>query len=115
MLCWTLLSIPSASVERRSTSMVRTAECACGALKVSAEGEAAIVGACCCLQCQRRTGSEFGVAAYFPKDKVEIVSRQSKIFSRRGKSGGTVDIHFCPACGSSLISEASVFPNIRAV
>jgi hypothetical protein len=55
------------------------------------------------------------VAAYFPKDKVEIVSRQSKIFSRRGKSGGTVDIHFCPTCGSSLISEASVFPNIRAV
>ena len=62
--------------------MVRTAECACGALKPSAEGEPAIVGAYCCLRCQRRTGSVFGVAAYFPKDKVEIISGQRKVFSR---------------------------------
>ena len=94
--------------------MVRTAECACGALKVSVEGEPAVVGACCCLQCQRRTGSVFGVAAYFPKDKVEIVAGESKIFTRTGKEG-TVSIHFCLTCGSSLFSEASVFPGIRAV
>jgi hypothetical protein len=53
--------------------------------------------------------------AYFPAEKVQIISGESKIFSRSGLSGATVDIHFCPSCGSSLFSEASVFPGIRAV
>ena len=95
--------------------MKRTAECACGEFKISAEGDPAIVGACCCLQCQKRTGSVFGVVAYFPKDKVQVLSGPSKVFTRTGESGGSVDIYFCPSCGSSVFSEASVYPDIRGV
>jgi hypothetical protein len=73
------------------------------------------VGACCCLQCQKRTGSVFGVVAYFPKDKVQVLSGPSKVFTRTGESGGSVDIYFCPSCGSSVFSEASVYPDIRGV
>jgi hypothetical protein len=57
----------------------------------------------------------FGVGAYFPKDKVEIISGPSKIFTRTGESGGSADLYFCPSCGSTVFWEASVFPNIRGV
>lgn len=40
---------------------------------------------------------------------------QSKVFTRPEESGGSVDIYFCPTCGSSVFSEASVYPDIRGV
>ena len=53
--------------------------------------------------------------AYFPKDKVQLISGQNKVFTRPGKSGGSVDIYFCPDLRSSVFSEASVYPDIRGV
>ncbi len=74
-----------------------------------------MVGVCSCLQCQKRTGSAFGVSAYFPKDSVEVVSGRFKTFERPGHSGGKSNIHFCPACGSSLFWEGPIFPEMRGV
>lgn len=54
--------------------MRRMAECACGAFKVKVEGEPMMVGVCSGIQCQKRTGSAFGMGAYFPKDNVQVVS-----------------------------------------
>lgn len=47
--------------------MIRIAQCCCGALRAEATGEPAFAGACHCPECQRRTGSPFGVSTYFPK------------------------------------------------
>jgi hypothetical protein len=44
--------------------MTRTAHCSCGALRVEVAGEPDAVVACHCGQCQRRTGSVFGVGAF---------------------------------------------------
>ncbi len=50
----------------------RHAACACGRLRVSCEGDPVRVSVCHCLECQRRTGSVFGVSARFPKDRVAV-------------------------------------------
>ena len=50
--------------------MTRTAHCSCGTLRVEVSGEPDAVVACHCGECQRRTGSVFGVAAFFKKEHV---------------------------------------------
>jgi len=52
--------------------MTRIAHCCCGSLRAKATGEPAFVGACHCTECQRRTGSPFGVGTLFPKEQVRI-------------------------------------------
>jgi hypothetical protein len=95
--------------------MVRTAECACGSLKVKVETEPMIVGACSCTQCQRRTGSVFSVSAYFPRHSVQVVSGVSKTFVRMGDSGRKAEIHFCPEGGSSVFWDSEALPEVRGV
>jgi hypothetical protein len=95
--------------------MTRIAECACGAFKVKAEGEPLMVAACNCTQCQKRTGSVFGVGAYFPEDSVQVVSGAFQTFKRSGDQGTTWSIHFCPICGSSVFWEGPFFLGVRAV
>lgn len=102
-------------MEKGGHSITGTADCACGAFTLRAQREPAMVDACCCLQGQKRTGSLFGAAAYFPKNNVQIVSGPSKTFTRTGESGVSADLYFCPSCGSTGFCEAWVYPDIRDV
>ena len=92
----------------------RTAECVCTALKVTVPGEPAVVVVCNCKQCQKRTGSIFGVSAYFPEQTVSV-SGKSKVFTRVSDRGNTVDCHFCPECGTTLFWDAGALPDMRGV
>jgi hypothetical protein len=74
-------------------------------LRVEAEGEPAVVAACSCRECQRRTGSVLGVGAYYPSERIRV-SGESKVFTRLGVSGMKLEFHFCPGCGTSLYWEA---------
>jgi hypothetical protein len=87
--------------------MTRVARCCCGGLRAEvAGGDPTIVAACHCEQCQRRTGSAFGVSAYFPAERVRIVG-ESKVFARTSDGGHRVETHFCPECGTSVYWEAA--------
>jgi len=99
----------------RSKLMTRTAECACGAFKVRVEGEPVAVGACSCTQCQKRTGSVFGVAALFPKDSVQRVAGSFNTFVRSGDLGTKWSNYFCPTCGSTIFWEGTFIPDLRGV
>jgi hypothetical protein len=92
----------------------RTASCACGALTVACEGEPALVSACHCLDCQRRTGSAFGVAVFFAREKVHPEGA-SKSFSRTSDTGSGVTFHFCRDCGSTVWWEPARKPDVVAV
>jgi hypothetical protein len=80
----------------------RTAHCACGRLQVAVAGEPYFVAACSCMQCQRRTGSAFGVSSYFTGEQLVSAAGESTIFIRSSDSGRSVQFHFCPHCGSTV-------------
>ncbi len=80
---------------------VRTATCCCGQLRVVCDGEPERVRLCNCTECQRRTGSAYGVNAYFSRTHVKIEGR-SKPFRRSSDAGRWVETHFCPECGSTV-------------
>jgi hypothetical protein len=94
--------------------MKRKATCSCGALSIVAQGEPDKVSVCHCLECQRRTGSAFGIAVFFASEMIEIAGT-SAVFSRIGDSGKPVAFHFCPSCGSTLFWEPAFRPGMTAV
>lgn len=96
------------------TKMPRTAHCCCGSLRVETKGEPAIVAACHCLECQRRTGAPYGVGAYFEKTQVRAHGA-SKIYIRDGQEGRKLRFHFCPDCGTTVYWELDVRPDYIGV
>lgn len=93
---------------------IRTATCTCGQLHVTCEGEPVRISMCHCLECQKRTGSSYGVQARWPVAQVAIEGRSTR-YSRSGDDGGTATFHFCPECGSTVYYEIADMPDTVAV
>ena len=81
--------------------MAHTAHCQCGQLAVESPEDPAFVVVCNCEQCQRRSGSAFALAAFFPKAAVTVVG-DAKTWSRPAASGVPLVNHFCPDCGTTV-------------
>ena len=94
--------------------MTRIAHCCCGSLRAEATGEPTFVGACHCTECQRRTGSPFGVSTYFLKEQVRTEG-PNKVYVRGSDSGRQIELHFCPDCGSTVFWRAEFVPDLIGV
>jgi hypothetical protein len=98
-----------------TTSAGREAACSCGQLKLHLKGEPVLVSSCHCLACQRRTGSLFGVQAFFRLDQLVAIEGENRTFSRQADSGSTVTSRFCPQCGSTMCWERPSLPGMVTV
>ena len=83
---------------------MRIATCACGAVKAECVGEPVRASMCHCLECQRRTGSVFGVQSRWLRSQVNLAG-EAKVYQRTGDTGLTVTFYFCPKCGSTVYWE----------
>jgi hypothetical protein len=90
--------------------MMNTAQCSCGALTAVVRADPTAVVACHCKACQRRTGSPIGVAAYFPKEAVELRGEARK-FSRPTDSGNALTNYFCAVCGATVYWDSARHPD----
>ena len=98
--------------------MTRVAQCHCGQVRLTCEGEPDPILMCSCQLCQRRyrrypmttqaaahpapTGSPVHIGAWFPIENVQIEG-ETKVFSRTtGDLGMEATFHFCPVCGTSV-------------
>jgi len=55
------------------------AHCCCGSLRAGATGEPALVAACHCMECQRRTSSAFGQRVFQKKISGTRSNRASEL------------------------------------
>jgi len=94
--------------------VTRTATCACGQLRIACTGDPAKVSLCHCLECQKRTGSTYGVGAFFLREQVEA-NGSFRTYRRNGDSGFAVNFYFCPDCGSTVFWEPERRPDFIAV
>src|SRR5215469_8635369 len=92
----------------------RFAACVCGQLTANCSGDPAQVSLCHCLACQRRTGSTYGIAAFFPHESV-VVTGNAKAYTRSSDSGYSVTFYFCPNCGSTVYWSPDRKPDLLAV
>jgi len=86
------------------------AQCACGALKLTASEPPKLTALCHCLACQRRTGAAFSSNAFYEIDCVETAGASNE-FTRIADSGRKVCMHFCPSCGSTVYWKAEAAPS----
>ncbi|MBL8770951.1 MAG: GFA family protein [Phenylobacterium sp.] len=77
----------------------RTARCFCGDYAVTLEGDPLLVSSCCCTRCQRRTGSFFGVTAYFRPSQMVARSGEERTFRL---DDATTRFRQCARCGTSV-------------
>ena len=94
--------------------MSRIAQRCCESLMAEIQGDAAKVIACHCVECQRRTGSTYGVGAYFKAEAVRT-SGPSVTHQRPGTTGKMVSAHFCPTCGSTVYWHPQFMPGFVGV
>ena len=92
----------------------REAACACGQLRVTCTGEPVRISMCHCLECQRRTGSAFGVQARYPRGQVRVQGT-ARQYVRRADSGRHVTFSFCPECGGTVFWHIEQSPDVIAV
>jgi len=93
----------------------RLASCTCGRLQLGCQGTPNRISMCHCADCQRRTGSVFGIAAFFARGAVSVVQGASKTYTRDSASGKHVTFHFCPECGSTIFWEPERLPHLIGV
>jgi hypothetical protein len=94
--------------------LARLATCVCGRLTASCSSDPAHVSLCHCLACQRRTGSTYGIAAFFPRENVRVAG-DATAYTRESDSGYPVTFYFCPHCESTVYWEPRRKPQMVAV
>ena len=88
---------------KTEASASREGGCLCGAVRYRVTGEPVRSSACHCTYCQRRTGSAFGVGAYFRDNDVEIMRGDLKTYEYRSdESGRWLKTQFCTGCGTTV-------------
>ena len=75
-----------------------TGGCQCGQVRYELTGEPIRLIACHCTECQRQSGSAFGMSMLVRQDDLKI-SGVTKSFVRVVDSGNENITVFCPDCG----------------
>ncbi len=89
----------------------RVGGCLCGAVRYRLKGEPLAVAVCHCTHCQKQSGAMFSTNLVASETAYEQTG-VTKVFNDRGDSGQSVDRHFCPACGSPILSRAGIMPGM---
>lgn len=86
------------------------ASCSCGKLNARCDGDPDSIVQCHCSACKKKSGSAFGLGAYYPRDRVDILG-VSQRFVRKAESGADFIQFFCPDCATTLFWTTERHPS----
>lgn len=78
-----------------------TGGCQCGAVRYTLNAEPERVVACHCTECQRQSGSAFGLSMLVNRSDL-VITGPLKTFTRTADSGYANMGAFCPDCGNRI-------------
>jgi hypothetical protein len=81
------------------------------------QGEPVMLAVCHCKECQRQSGSAFGMSLVVHKQQFALLRGALKTFTRSSDSGRPVVCSFCRECGTRIVHEPRQLEgmvNIRA-
>lgn len=76
--------------------------CQCGAIRYRIAGEPLRMAMCFCRECQKQSGSAFGMSVIARADDFSLVSGSTRSWTRTADTGRTVEQHFCGDCGCRI-------------
>lgn len=96
-------------------NQARQGGCQCGAVRYEVVGECVFIGVCHCAECQRQSGSAFGMSLLVQKEAFRLLRGRMKTFSRKTDSGRNAICAFCSECGVRIYHEYELFEGMLSV
>lgn len=93
----------------KSEHETRTGGCLCGAVRYVVDQPLSDVAICHCTHCRKQSGALFSANVVVAKAHYHQTG-DTKVFEDRGDSGEVVFRHFCPNCGSPILSQIAAIP-----
>ena len=79
--------------------------CQCGAVRYRIKGKPFDLAVCHCIECQRQSGSAFGMSLAVLAPSFELVSGELNSFGVTCDSGRNKTCAFCRACGTRIYHQ----------
>ena len=99
-----------------SAPAIHKGGCLCGHVRYRTTGAPERTTICHCGFCQRLTGSAFLVEPVFLKANVEIERGAVATYEHRSADHGrTIEVNFCPKCGTHLSLLFERFPSVQGI
>jgi hypothetical protein len=92
-----------------------TGGCLCGANRYRLAAEPLTFYACHCTDCQRQTGSSFGLSMIVPRPALELLQGEPSEYRVDLPDGRRWHGRFCGACSTRLWSEPIKFPQVATL
>jgi hypothetical protein len=88
--------------------------CQCGSVRYRLEAEPRGLAVCHCRDCQRQSGSAFGMSLDVPRQSFRLLSGELKKFTTVCDSGRTKECAFCGSCGTRIYHQGEWGMSIKA-
>ncbi len=98
----------------RGAGMIRTGQCACGAVRATITGEPVAVRQCWCRQCQQMSGGGPTHNAMFATADVDL-SGPLGTHAYVAASGNVLTQSFCAQCATPVMGQSSARPQFRTM
>ena len=87
--------------------------CLCGNVRYSSDAEPVMTAVCHCSHCQAQTSSAFSIIVAVPRGSLRIEGEPLAAYETQGESGQPITRKFCPNCGSAVVSDVAVTPDLE--
>lgn len=105
----------SEMTEKTGLQMPIAGGCQCGAVRYDISEQPLTLYVCHCTDCQRQSGSGFGMSMPVPRSGLRITKGEPSRWQRTTPSGQLVDCYYCDVCGSRLFHAPARHPKISNV
>lgn len=92
-----------------------TGGCQCGTIRFEAMGDALRIHACHCTDCQRQSGSAFGMTMVVAEANFRLTQGEVNTFTLTSDAGRTKLGGFCPKCGTRIYHKVESRPGFVSV
>ncbi|CAN7298834.1 GFA family protein [Pararhizobium sp. LjRoot238] len=89
--------------------------CQCGYCRYRVRGKSLSLFACHCRECQKQSGSAFGMALWITSSQIELCSGTLSSWTRKTPSGRRMICEFCPECGTRLFHRQENRPDMISI
>lgn len=88
--------------------------CQCGACGFEIAAEPLTAYLCHCSDCQKQSGSAFGMAIVVPREAFRLRNGETQTYVKTAASGRAADCLFCRSCGNRLYHDVGPVLLVKA-
>ena len=96
-------------------STAHTGGCLCGAIRYRLDEAPVAFYACHCTDCQRQTGSAFGLSMIVRREALALVQGEPRSYDVTLPDGRSKRGRFCDRCAARVWGEPVRFPQVRVL